>query len=337
MATLPNGLPFVFMCDRASYLLTEKQVVTGLATLQSAVQDLSRAYIAHTNTVLGQAPGSSLSYPAFALNLGDVILGGRGITPGPGGSDQAQPKRKRKKTKDPNAPKRPLTAYFLYMQHARPLIGKDLGDKATPGEVSREGTRRWNAMDEPEKAMWQKYYAKNRLEYQNKVTEYKAHKDDGNVSDEAAAQLAAENGAITDGHDDSNAASDIESITSARAAKSATGRVTKRRRTPKEVADVKAAAISAAPLNIKQTAIRPPTATDDEGEGESEAEREKERLKKERKPSRSSKRSRESLSERLVAESPASRRPRSPAGGKEKEKKEKPLRKKRKSEVSGEA
>ncbi|KAL8894218.1 MAG: hypothetical protein Q9207_008534, partial [Kuettlingeria erythrocarpa] len=43
-----------------AHLTVTPQVVTGLATLQSAVQDLSRAYIAHTNTVIGKGAGSSL-------------------------------------------------------------------------------------------------------------------------------------------------------------------------------------------------------------------------------------------------------------------------------------
>lgn len=54
-------------------LTTHHQVVTGLATLQSAVQDLSRAYIAHTNTVIGKAPGVPGDY------LGITPLGTEGL------------------------------------------------------------------------------------------------------------------------------------------------------------------------------------------------------------------------------------------------------------------
>lgn len=60
-------------------------------------------------------------------------------------------KERKKRTHDPNAPKRPLTPYFLYMQTARPIIAKDLGPDAPKGAVQEEGQRRWKAMGQGEK------------------------------------------------------------------------------------------------------------------------------------------------------------------------------------------
>lgn len=57
-----------------------------------------------------------------------------------------QKAQKKKRAHDPNAPKRPLTPYFLYMQTARPIIAEDLGPDVAKGAVSAEGVRRWNAM-----------------------------------------------------------------------------------------------------------------------------------------------------------------------------------------------
>ena len=63
-------------------------------------------------------------------------------------------KKKRKRTPhDPNAPKRALTPYFLYMQSARATIAKELGDSAKPKEVADEGTRRWTEMSPAEKSV----------------------------------------------------------------------------------------------------------------------------------------------------------------------------------------
>jgi hypothetical protein len=133
------------------HVLTDLQVVTGLATLQSAVQDLSHAYIAHTNTVLGRAPGTSLNLLALANPLENGLLSQR-----PAGSltkaDAEEPKKKRKRAPhDPNAPKRALTPYFLYMQTARAKIAQELGPSAKPKDVADEGTRRWATMPEAEK------------------------------------------------------------------------------------------------------------------------------------------------------------------------------------------
>jgi hypothetical protein len=142
----------LFTCDNSAYKLTSGQVVTGLSTLQAAVQDLSRAYIIHTNTVLGRAPGTSLDLLSFVKPLGENGLPAlRATSPGVKSNTGGEEKKKRKREHDPNAPKRPLTPYFLYMQSARPIIASDLGEGAKPGAVSAEGTRRWTEMPDVEK------------------------------------------------------------------------------------------------------------------------------------------------------------------------------------------
>jgi hypothetical protein len=131
------------------------KVVTGLATLQDAIQTLSSAYIKHTNAVLGEH-GAGLDVESALAKLGEnplLKLGelNRGISPAgkfhAAGDPAASGKKERKKRQhDPNAPKRPLTPFFLYMQTARPIIANDLGAEAAKGAVSDEGTRRWGTM-----------------------------------------------------------------------------------------------------------------------------------------------------------------------------------------------
>jgi hypothetical protein len=133
------------------------QVIVALATLQSSVQDLSRAYINHANTVLAPGRGGALD-----SNLTN-ILSESGLLTGPAAAGAPVPgilepevegKKKRKRTPhDPNAPKRALTPYFLYMQSARAQIAKELGDQAKPKEVADEGTRRWTEMPQSEKTV----------------------------------------------------------------------------------------------------------------------------------------------------------------------------------------
>lgn len=59
-------------------------------------------------------------------------------------------KKRVKKEKDPDAPKRPLTAFFLFSTNARDLVKRENPD-STPVEVNNEILRRWNSMDDPEK------------------------------------------------------------------------------------------------------------------------------------------------------------------------------------------
>jgi hypothetical protein len=131
------------------------QVIVALATLQTSVQDLSRAYINHANTVL--APGRGGSLDANLTNIlseSGLLHTASGSRPPVAEPEVVDGKKKRKRTPhDPNAPKRALTPYFLYMQSARAQIAKELGDQAKPKEVADEGTRRWTAMPVADKAV----------------------------------------------------------------------------------------------------------------------------------------------------------------------------------------
>lgn len=144
----------------AEELLTGTKVLEGLANLQDCLKGLAAQYIHHTNTVLGDHSGALDAVAAMAKITGDTaaVLGS-----GVGGSAQraASPARsvvedgkkpeRKKRQHDPDAPKRPLTPFFLYMQTARPIIAGDLGPEVAKGAVSNEGTHRWANMDKESK------------------------------------------------------------------------------------------------------------------------------------------------------------------------------------------
>ncbi|EDO03302.1 hypothetical protein SS1G_05783 [Sclerotinia sclerotiorum 1980 UF-70] len=102
-------------------------------------------------------------------------------------------KERKKRQHDPNAPKRPLTPFFLYMQTARPIIAKDLGD-VPKGEVSSEGTKRWTDMAPKDKALWQDAYKDNLRLYNARMHSYRrGNLSAKEMSDDAAAAYADEN------------------------------------------------------------------------------------------------------------------------------------------------
>ncbi|KAK2786900.1 hypothetical protein FQN52_007644 [Onygenales sp. PD_12] len=176
--------------DDGEFGLTYLQVIVSLATLQSAVSDLSRAYINHANTVLNRGP-STLDLGGITSSLleNHILSGGRGLSPSARPETAAGKKKRKRAPHDPNAPKRALTPYFLYMQHNRAAIAQELGENARPKEVADEGTRRWAEMPDDEKQVWKQLYADNLAVYQEKMRAYKAGlpvpEDD---STEAAAQ-----------------------------------------------------------------------------------------------------------------------------------------------------
>lgn len=138
---------------------TSVQVIVALATLQSSVQELSRAYINHANTVLAPGRVGALDSNLTTVLTDSGLLTGAAPIPLPNIENPDGEKKKRKRQPhDPNAPKRALTPYFLYMQHARAKIHKELGEQARPKEVADEGTRRWGAMTAADKSVSSLFY-----------------------------------------------------------------------------------------------------------------------------------------------------------------------------------
>lgn len=138
--------------------LIHSQVIVSLAALQSAVSDLSRAYINHANTVLRGGPvnldlGSGIGGGFTASLLENGLLSGalsqHALTQE--AKETGEKKKRKRAPPDPNAPKRALTPYFLYMQHNRSLIANELGPDAKPKDVADEGTVRWSNMSSEEK------------------------------------------------------------------------------------------------------------------------------------------------------------------------------------------
>lgn len=113
------------------FIRTRDSVVTGLTKLNGAIGTLISAYVTHTNTLLnGAGQEQAVLDPNvltdYLVNVGLAAPKGDGE---PAGKDK---KKKPKKEKDPNAPKRPLTAFFLFSTRARDHIKSDLGPEATP-------------------------------------------------------------------------------------------------------------------------------------------------------------------------------------------------------------
>lgn len=109
-------------------------------------------FVRQTNLLIGEpAPfdnGAGASMQSLVASLDGI--GGQLSDLLPHGEEK---KERKKRTHDPNAPKRPLTPYFLYMQTARPIIANDLGTDAPKGAVQEEGQRRWASMSPQEKVV----------------------------------------------------------------------------------------------------------------------------------------------------------------------------------------
>jgi len=80
--------------------------------------------------------------------------------------------KKRKVKKDPNAPKRPQTAFFLFAADFRAEVRAGLPDGSTVGEVAKELGRRWGSLGDDEKSKYQQASEKNKAQYEKDMEAY---------------------------------------------------------------------------------------------------------------------------------------------------------------------
>ena len=83
---------------------------------------------------------------------------------------------KKRKKKDPNAPKRPLSAFFLFCHDERPAV-KAIHPTHSVGEIAKELGERWNKIAPELKS---KYEAKAQVDkgrYEKDMQQYKNQKN----------------------------------------------------------------------------------------------------------------------------------------------------------------
>lgn len=108
----------------------------------------------------------------------------------------ADPKKKEKrpyKARDPNAPKRPLTAYFRFLREVRPFIAQEVAK--TPdgqgtnkaGDISKIATERWKAMTDVQRKPYHEAYKGEMGAYEEATKAYKA--EGGKLEDDADAEV----------------------------------------------------------------------------------------------------------------------------------------------------
>ena len=81
--------------------------------------------------------------------------------------------RKKKAKKDPNAPKRNMSAYFLYSMFARPQVKEDNPD-ASFGDIARIISQQFKDLSDKEKKKWERKAAEDKERYQREMAAYNA-------------------------------------------------------------------------------------------------------------------------------------------------------------------
>lgn len=258
-----------------------------------------KAYINHTEAILqgeGSLDISQLLQPlqnaAGAAHAVQLALANGHFPNAPGLDENGHvipPDSKKRakrpyKQRDPNAPKRPLTAYFRYLREVRPIIAKEIADSppsegTKAGDISKIATERWKALSDAKRKPYHEAYQGEMGAYEDAVKAYKA--SGGNVDAEgdeeedlespaqpvvkaaaAADSSSDESDEDTSSDDDSSSSEDeapVKAIPPPKPVKSASPEVTKK--TPKSTSKkVKAGADAAANPNIDPQLTAPPPA-----------------------------------------------------------------------------
>ena len=87
-------------------------------------------------------------------------------------SDDGGRKKKKKKIKDPNAPKRNQSAFFLYSNATRAQVREAQPDLAF-GQVAKAISVNFKALPEDERAYWDQKAAADKERYQRELAAYK--------------------------------------------------------------------------------------------------------------------------------------------------------------------
>jgi len=78
---------------------------------------------------------------------------------------------RKKQKKDPNAPKRNMSAYFLYSVHIRPTV-KEENPEASFGDIARIISAQFKELTEEEKSVWVEKAAADKERYQREMADY---------------------------------------------------------------------------------------------------------------------------------------------------------------------
>jgi len=78
-----------------------------------------------------------------------------------------------KRERDPNKPKRALSAFFYYAKDERPNV-RSINPDFSVGEVAKELGRKWNELSESEKAPYEKSAEEDRARYDVEMKAYRS-------------------------------------------------------------------------------------------------------------------------------------------------------------------
>merc|ERR1712026_554694 len=100
-------------------------------------------------------------------------------------------KKARKRDRDPNMPKKPQTAYWLWLNDSRAALQKEVG-KNDITLVAKLGGAKWKAMPDKDKAPYEQTAAELKATYDKAMEEYRKTAGEAAAAEEEEGENSAE-------------------------------------------------------------------------------------------------------------------------------------------------
>ncbi|XP_073311557.1 HMG1/2-like protein isoform X1 [Primulina huaijiensis] len=118
--------------------------------------------------------------------------------------------KKGKAAKDPNAPKRPASAFFVFMEDFRKQFKEKHPNNKSVAAVGKAGGDKWKSMSDAEKAPFVAKAEKRKAEYEKTLQAYNKKKAEGTDAEEESDKSKSEVHDDEDDDDEGSAEDDDE-------------------------------------------------------------------------------------------------------------------------------
>jgi high mobility group protein B2 len=141
--------------------------------IQGASGQVVNAVVDNQGTVLNYSTNTAAPAAGHGMMQQRTVMAAAGVQGNRGGGQAT--KANQKPIKDPNAPKKPLSAYFLFSQEERLKVKAEFPDYSIT-EVAKELGRRWAVIDATLKQSYEQRYQESRRLYEQAMQAYKPQK-----------------------------------------------------------------------------------------------------------------------------------------------------------------
>ncbi|KAL8532143.1 hypothetical protein ACS0TY_008671 [Phlomoides rotata] len=124
------------------------------------------------------------------------------------GAAAAKKPVKGKAVKDPNKPKRPASAFFVFMEDFRKTYKEKHPNNKSVSAVGKAGGEKWKSLSEEEKAPYQAKSEKRKVEYEKNLQAYNKKISEGAAAEDESDKSRSEVNDDEDDDDDEDGSAD---------------------------------------------------------------------------------------------------------------------------------